>query len=138
MGYNIEVSFDIIKNSSATQLQDTIRNVAKECECESFYEDYEYESHVQFKRNHCVMTAIFSQTNIDELLHFLQFIKKTEGLFLELIYDDIANVIVYASQYYISQKMNKINGNLYKKERHERSYSDDENMILSIIKKNKH
>jgi hypothetical protein len=138
MGYNIEVSFDIIKNSSATQLQDTIRNVAKECECESFYEDYEYDSHVQFKRNHCVMTAIFSQTNIDELLHFLHFIKKTEGLFLELIYDDIANVIVYASQYYISQKMNKINGNLYKKERRERSYSDDENMILSIIKKNKH
>ena len=36
------------------------------------------------------------------------------------------------------QKMNKINGNLYKKERRERSYSDDENMILSIIKKNKH
>jgi len=138
MGYNIEVSFDIIKNSSATQLQDTIRNVAKECECESFYEDYEYDSHVQFKRNHCVMTAIFSQTNIDELLHFLHFIKKTEGLFLELIYDDIANVIVYASQYYISQKMNKINGNLYKKERRERSYSDDENMILSIIKKNKY
>lgn len=138
MGYNIEVSFDITKNSSVTQLQDTIRNVAKECECETFYEDYEYESHVQFKRNHCVMTAIFSQTNIDELLHFLHFIKKTEGLFLELIYDDIANVIVYASEYYITQKMNKINGNLYKKERRERSYSDDENMILSIIKKHKH
>jgi hypothetical protein len=137
MGYNIEVSFDIIKNSSVTQLQDTIRNVAKECECESFYEDYEYESHLQFNRNHCVMTANFSQTNIDELLYFLHFIKKTEGIFLELIYDDIANIIVYASQYYISQKMHKINGNLYKKERRERSYSDDENMILSIIKKHK-
>ena len=95
MGYNIEVSFDITKNSSVTQLHDTIRNVAKECECETFYEDYEYDSHVQFKRNHCVMTAIFSQTNIDELLHFLHFIKKTEGLFLELVYDDIANVIVF-------------------------------------------
>ena len=138
MGYNIEVSFDITKNSSVTQLHDTIRNVAKECECETFYEDYEYDSHVQFKRNHCVMTAIFSQTNIDELLHFLHFIKKTEGLFLELVYDDIANVIVYASQYYITQKMNKINGSLYKKERRERSYSDDETMILSIIKKHKH
>lgn len=138
MGYTIEVSFDITKNSSVTQLQDTIRNVAKECECESFYEDYEYDSHVQFKRNHCVMTAIFSQKNIDELLYFLQFIKRTEGIFLEMIYDDIANLVLYASQYYITQKMNKINGNIYKKERRERSYSDDENMILSIIKKNKH
>jgi hypothetical protein len=137
MGYSIELSFDITKNSSVSQLQNAVRNVAKEYECESFYEDYEYDSHAQFKRNHCVMTAIFAQTNIDELLHFLQFIKKTEGLFLELIYDDITNVIVYASQYYITQKMNKTNGHLYKRERRERSYSDDENMILSIIKKNK-
>ena len=137
MGYSIEVSFNITKNSSVSQLQDTVRNMAKECECESFYEDYEYDSHVQFKRNHCVMTAIFAQTNIDDLLHFLQFIKRTEGLFLELIYDENANLILYASQYYITQKMNKNNGNIYKKERRERSYSDDENMILSIITKNK-
>ena len=137
MGYSIELSFDITKNSSVSQLQDTVRNMAKECECESFYEDYEYDSHVQFKRNHCVMTAIFAQTNIDDLLHFLQFIKRTEGLFLELIYDENANLILYASQYYITQKMNKNNGNIYKKERRERSYSDDENMILSIITKNK-
>lgn len=138
MGYNIEVSFDITKNSCVTQLQDKVKNIAKECECESFYEDYEYDSHAQFKRNHCIMTVIFSQTNIDDLLYFLQFIKKTKGLFLEVIYDDNDNLMLYASKYYITQKMNKINGNFYIKEKRERSYSDDENMILGIIKKNKH
>jgi len=138
MGYNIEVSFDVLKNSSLTELQNTVRNYAVECGCDSFYEDYEYETHTQFKRNHCVMTANFSQPNIDYMLQFLNYVKHKEGLFLELIYDDITCLILYASQYYITQKMNKTTGKIYKQERRERSYSDDENMILNIvIKKHK-
>lgn len=137
MGYNIEVSFDFLKNSSVTELQQTVKNYAEECGCESFYEDYEYETHSQFNRNHCIITIIFSQTNVEYLLLFLKFIKQKEGLFLELIYDDTSKLIVYASQYYISQKMNKSYSKIFKQERRERSYSDDENMILNIIKKHK-
>jgi hypothetical protein len=138
MGYNIEVSFDILKNSSnASELQKTVKNYAEECGCESFYEDYEYEIHSQFKRNHCILTITFSQTNVEYLLLFLKFIKRREGLFLELIYDDISSSILYASQYYVTQKMNKSHSKIFKQERRERSYSDDENMILNIIKKHK-
>jgi hypothetical protein len=137
MGYNIEVSFDILKNSSVTELQKTVKNYAEECGCELFYEDYEYETHSQFKRNHCVITIIFSQTNVEYLLLFLKFIKNKEGLFLELIYDDISKAILYASQYYVTQKMNKSYSKTFKQERRERSYSDDENMILNIVKKHK-
>jgi hypothetical protein len=137
MGYNIEVSFDILKNSSVTELQKIVKNYADDCGCESFYEDYEYETHSQFKRNHCIISIIFSQTNIANLLLFLKFIRRIEGLFLELIYDDISNLILYASQYYITQKMNKTTSKIFKQERRARSYSDDENMILNIIKKNK-
>jgi hypothetical protein len=135
MGYNIEVSFDIIKNSSVTELQKIVKNYAEECGCESIYEDYEYETHTQFKRNHCIITIIFSDTNIEYLLLFLKFVRRIEGLFLELIYDDISKLVLYASQYYISQKMNKTISKIFKQERRERSYSDDENMILNIIKK---
>lgn len=136
MGYNIEVSFNILKNSSVTEIQNMIINGAEECGCESFYEDYEYESHVQFKRNHCVITLNFSKTNIDDLIRFLKFIKGTCGVYLESIYDESSSFILYASQYYITQKMDKIHGKTYKQERRERSYSDDENMILHSIKKN--
>jgi hypothetical protein len=59
MGYNIEVSFNILKNSSVAELQAIVRNLAEECGCESFYEDYEYETNTQFKRNHCIMTVNF-------------------------------------------------------------------------------
>jgi hypothetical protein len=137
MGYNIEVSFDILKNGSVTELQKFVKNYAEECGCESIYEDYEYETHTQFKRNHCIISIIFSQTNIANLLLFLKFIRRVEGLFLELIYDDISKLILYASQYYITQKMNKTTSKIFKQERRERSYSDDENMILTTIKKHK-
>jgi hypothetical protein len=134
MGYNIEISFDILKNSSATELQNRVRNFAEECGCETFYEDYEYDHYVQFKRNHCVMSVDFSQTNMTSFLQFLKFVRNNEGLFLELIYDDSSNLILYASQYYITQKMNKSTSKIFIKERRERSYSDDENMILNIVK----
>ena len=136
MGYNIEVTFDILKNSSVTELQKSVKNYAEECGCESFYADYEYDTSTQFKRNHCILTINFSQTNMNLLLQFLKFIKNKDGLFLELIYDDISS-LVYASQYYVTQKMNKSHSKIFKQERRERSYSDDENMILNIIKKHK-
>ena len=60
MGYSIEVSFSILKNSSVTEVKNMIINGAEECGCDSFYEDYEFDAHTQFKRNHCVMTLIFS------------------------------------------------------------------------------
>jgi len=135
MGYSIEVSFNILKNSSVTETRNMIINGAEECGCESFHEDYEYESHTKLNRNHCVITLNFSKTDITEIIRFLTFIRSRCGLYLELIYDDNEYNILYASQYYITQKMNKNRGKTYKNERRERSYSDDENMILKSIKK---
>ena len=136
MGYNIEVSFNILKNSSVSELQAIVRNLAEECGCESFYEDYEYETNTQFKRNHCIMIVNFQDKSSIYLLHFLRFIRSKEGLFLESIYDEDTRTILYASQYYVTQKINKSNAKVFKREKRERSYSDDENMILKTIRKN--
>jgi len=135
MGYSIEVSFSILKNSSVTEVKNMIINGAEECGCDSFQEDYEYEAHAQFKRNHCVITLKFSNPEISEMIRFLRFIRTRCGVYLELIYDENEYYILYASQYYITQKMDKCHGKTYKNEKRERSYSDDENMILKSIKK---
>lgn len=135
MVYNIEVSFNILKNSSVTETQNRIIHGAEACGCDYFYEDYEYSVHAQFKRNHCIITFVFSEKNIDDLVKFVKFIRGTRDVYLESIYDETSCSILYASQYYISQNMNKINGKTYKQQRRERSYSDDENMILNSIKK---
>jgi hypothetical protein len=133
MGYNIEVSFNVLKNGSATQLLNKVRDLAENCLCEDFYEDYEFENKTQFQRRHCIMSVIFSHEKLNNMIEFLNNMKRKEGLYVELIYDDRAHSILYASQYFLTQKMDKYAAKEFKTEKRKRSYSDDENMILSAV-----
>ena len=134
MGYNIEVSFNVYKNSSVTETQDSIKSLATNCGCNYFYEDYEFETNVQYQRRHCIITVNFeNNSNIKFITDFLKNIKRVKGLYIESIYDDESNVILYASKYYQTQKM--IKGNNYKEERKKRSYSEDDTKIINIMKK---
>lgn len=137
MGYNIEVSFSLIKNSSVTELQENIKNLATNCGCSYFYEDYEYETHVRYQRKHCIITLNFNNTDIYNLINFLRNIKKSKGLYIEVIYDDDSNKIIYASKYYITQKMEKSGSKIFKDERKKKIYSDDDTKIIELMKKSK-
>jgi len=132
MGYNIEVSFNVLKTGN---IQESVSSYAAECGCDYFYEDYEFENKVQFQRRHCIMTTKFVPENIDNLLKFLKFVKSTQGLYLESIFDDDSNIILYASQYYLTQQMNKSAAKAFVIEKRKRSYSEDETLILNTIKK---
>jgi hypothetical protein len=140
MGYNIEVSYNILKTGN---IQESVSAYATECGCEHFYTDYEFENKTQFVRRHCIMTAKFDintefiddNTKMDNLLKFLKFVKTTQGLYLESIFDDDSNIILYASQYYITQKMDKFLAKEFAVEKRKRSYSEDETLILHTIKK---
>jgi hypothetical protein len=135
MGYNIEVSFNVLKCGSVIELQNSLKSYAKECECQEFYEDYEFENKTQFQRRHCIIIANFLQSNINGLHNFLKFIKNNKSLYLETIYNDDSNEILYASQYYITQKMDKNLAKDFIIEKRKRSYSEDETMILNTIKR---
>lgn len=135
MAYNIEVTFNIIKNSSVTKLIEYVEYCAKECFCEDFYEEYEFENKTQFQRRHCLMTISFPQSNINHMVEFLNKIKKNHELHVELIYNESNNTVLYASQYFLTQKMDKYLAKNFKIERRKRSYSDDETMILNTVSK---
>jgi len=136
MGYNIEISFDIIKNSSISEIQNNIKELATRNRCAYCYEDYEYETNVQYKRQHCIMTTNFENSNIKYLVEFLRNINVMEGLHIELIFDEELNKILYASKYYQTQKMNKYIVKDYNTNKRERSYSEDDTLILDAINKN--
>jgi hypothetical protein len=131
MGYNIEISYNIIKHSSVTEIQNNIKGLAEECSCNFFYEDYEFEYNTCYQRKHCIITV-----NLDNLntIKFVKRIKKIDGLYIESIYDDFSNMILYASKYYQTQKMSKGCVNEYKQEKRERSYSEDDTIILNTVK----
>ena len=137
MGYNIEVSFSLIKNSSVTELQENIKNLATNYGCSYCYEDYEYETHVRYQRKHCIITINFNNPDIYNLINFLRNIKKSKGIYIEVIYDEDSNKIIYASKYYTTQKMEKSGSKIFKEERKIKKYSDNDTKIIEIMKKSK-
>ena len=133
MGYNIELSFNFLKNGSVTELLNKVRVCAEDCLCEDFYEDYEFENKTQFQRRHCVMSVNFSQNRLNNMIEFLNNMRKKKGVYIELIYDETNHSILYASQYFITQKMDKYMAKEFVVQKRKRSYSDDESMILGAI-----
>ncbi len=135
MGYNIEFSFNILKNTSITKMLEDVKEYVMNSGCEDFYEDYEFENKTQFQRRHCLMVIKFSLTNINSMIKFLNNIRKINGIYIEIIYNEDNHSILYASQYFLNEKMDKYLAKKFKIQKRTRSYSDDENMILNAISK---
>lgn len=137
MGYNIEVSFNTLKHNCVTETRDMIFNCAKENGCNSCYETYEFLNTINDTRNHTVITINFQNTNINKIVNFLKIIKVIKGLNIETIYDDINNQLLFASTYYLTQMMDKHLAKEFKLNKRERSYSEDDTMIMNVISNNK-
>jgi hypothetical protein len=128
MGYNIELSFNILKHSNVTELQNNIINLANECLCNSYYNNYEYDNNVKHIRLHSITIVNFDNSEINNFIKFLKNIKSIKGLYIETIYDDDSSIILYASKYYNKEMITKE----YNKKR---SYSEEEKTILNSIGK---
>jgi len=137
MGYNIEVSFNIVKHGSVTELQNKIQELARESICNFLYHTYEFENNTQHKRNHCLFTINFDSEHeiIHNFIYFIKNIKKMNGLYIESIYDENVNILLYASKYYQSQFMDTYLAKNYKQNKRSRSYSEDHIHILSELEK---
>lgn len=140
MGYNIEISFDLYKNSSITELKYNLIEIAENNYCHpyddnlsSFYE-MEYGLTTAEKRNHCVMTFNFDNSKIIHLIKFLKTIKNLKPFHIESIYDDTK--IIYASRYYQSI-MDKNLSKKYKtqKNKFNDNFNSTDNLILLNINK---
>ena len=134
MGYNIEVSFNALKHN-ISETQDLVISIAVENGCETYYSGYEFEKNIRYNRNHCVVTIIFQDNSIDEVVKFLKKIKIIKGIYIESICDNDTNNILFASSLYVSQWMDKHIAKIYKMNKRERSYSEDDIKILNTIQK---
>ena len=142
MGYNIEISFDIYKNSSVTNLKYELIEIAEKnhCNpiCENIHIDYEMENGFtqNEKRNHCIMTFNFDNSRIMNFIKFLNRVKKLKPFHIESIYHDEDSKIIYASKYYQSL-MNKNILDKYKILKNDtiKELNSSDNLILLSIKK---
>jgi hypothetical protein len=137
MGYTVESSLNILKHTNITEIQNKIKEIANECVCNFFYDNYEFENNKQIKRTNYTFTTYFEKgkDQTGNLLYFIKNIKKMAGIYIENIYDDDANVLLYASKYYQRCMMNTHLAHKYNVNKRVRSYSEDDTKILHELGK---
>jgi hypothetical protein len=133
MGYNIEVSFNTLKHSCVMETRDMIINLALENGCESYYDTIEFINDQFETRNHNVITINFKENNIDQIVKFLKLVKDIRGMYIETIYDDLTEQLLFASKYYLTHTIDKYLVNKPKLNRRERSYSEDDTIIINTM-----
>jgi len=133
MGYNIEVSINMMKHPNVSEIKREITDFALELNCDHYYYIYEVENKIRIPRNHIIIVVNFDDSEIFNCAHFLKTIKKMKNLHIECIYDDeIACNLLYASQYYLST-VEKDKVIKYNKNKRERSLSDNDKTILEPV-----
>lgn len=133
MGYNIDISFDIYKNCSITELKDDLIEIAEKNCCNLPYDIYyEMENGLKYseKRHHCIITFNFDKSNIINFVKFVKHVKNNKPFNIESIYDDTK--IIYASKYYKTIMSNNSNNNSLP-----HGFSSSDNLILMNMDKNK-
>lgn len=135
MGYNIEISVDLLHHTNISEIKKIIADYALDFECNYYYYLYDMAGGCKIQRNHCIMVINFDDAQIFNCSNFLKVVKKIKKLSIECIYeDDLLCKLIYASNYY-QKTMEKDKAIKYNKFKRERSLSDNEKIILENVSK---
>ena len=133
MGYNIDISFSMLKHNNVSELKQMISSLALDYNCEQYYYLYEMEGCCKVPRNHCIIVVSFTDEEIFNCAIFVKQIRKLQDVYLECIYEDNhVCKLIYASKYYL-RTVDKDKVIIYNKFKRERRYSDNEDTILNGI-----
>tara|TARA_B000000475_G_C15734594_1_gene340143 strand:- start:87 stop:506 length:420 start_codon:yes stop_codon:yes gene_type:complete len=131
MGYSIEISLNINKQQNSSVLKEILTEKAMNFNCENNYWFHELDDAGKKKyRNHLIGCFSFDYNNIVNANNFINYIKNYNGVALECIYeDDITYKLIYVSSYYL-KRMNKEYAKIYKSNRRDKKYTENELILL--------
>ena len=131
MGYSIEISLNITKQQNSSALKEILTEKAMNYNCEKNYWFHELDDGGKKKyRNHLIGCFSFDYNNIVNANNFINYIKNINGICLECIYeDDITYKLIYVSSYYL-KRMNKEYAKIYKSNRRDKKYTENELILL--------
>jgi len=130
MGYNIELSINLMKWGNFSELENMVLILADKYGCDNIYEFSEEEGRTKIPRCHHMMVVTFSKNNFDNLLEFIKQMKKIKQIHIECVYYDETNSkLIYASAYYLKN----IDKDVAIKYKRERSYSEEEIRVINVI-----
>jgi hypothetical protein len=134
-GYNVEISINLLKETTSSTIESVVRDIAKENECDHIYSYSETDGTSKIPRYHYIIVVNFSKNNLENFGHFIKYIKRYNKVHIECIYNDTTSHLVYGSGYYL-KTLGKENAKIYKMNIKDKKITEDDAYILShIIKK---
>ena len=128
MGYTLEISFNIGKESNKSKFEQIVYQLSEKYNFD-FYESYEFEANIKCIKSHYIVTLMFY--NNDNLVKkFIKHTKQISGLNIESIYNESFNKLIYASKFYKLFIGNKHQLKTFKP----RAYSLNDTDILNELK----
>ena len=134
MGYNIEISINMLKESKFSEIKSIIQESANSYGCDNIYTISEEDGTTKITRYHIIFIIHFLEENIDNFVKFVKIIKNYKKGYIECIYNT-NNKLIYASSYYLNN-INKEASQKYRQFINNKSFTENEYKILQECKNN--
>lgn len=129
MGYNIEISVNMLKETKFSEVEKTIKDMAEFYSCDNIYSLTEEDGTKKIPRYHCIYVINFMYDNFENLIKFLKFIKKFKSSYIECVYDNDIYKLLYASSFYL-KSLDKELSKKYKNFIKDKNFTPNENKLL--------
>lgn len=129
MGYNIEISVNMLKETKFSEVEKTIEDMAEFYKCDNIYSLTEEDGTKKIPRYHCIYVINFMYDNFENLIKFLKFIKKFKSSYIECVYDNDIYKLLYASSFYL-KSLDKELSKKYKNFIKDKNFTPNENKLL--------
>ena len=111
MGYNVEISVNMLKETNFSEIENTIYNVAERYNCESIYSISEENGTKKMQRYNYIYVVCFLHTYFEDFIQFLLFLKNYRPIYVECIYENEIHKLLYASSFYLTNINRDISNN---------------------------
>jgi hypothetical protein len=121
MGYNIEISVNMLKETKFSEVENTIQYMAEFYNCDNIYSFTEEDG------------INFVDDNFDNLIKFLKFIKKHKSSYIECVYENDVFKLLYASSFYLNNADKELSKK-YKQFIKDKNFTPNETKLLRELK----
>ena len=129
MGYNVEISINILKETKFSEVENAIQSVAEFYSCDNIYLLSEEDGTKKIPIYNCIYVINFVDENFDNLIKFLKSIKKNKSSYIECIYENDVYKLLYASSFYL-KSIDKELSKKYKQFIKDKNFTPNETKLL--------
>ena len=129
MGYNVDVAVNMNKETKFSEIESTIKDIAKYYDYNNIYSISEEDGTKKVLRYQYVFTINFLDENFESFIKFLKYMKNYKKSYIECIYTNDEYKLLYASSYYL-KSIDKDFRKRYKNFINNNIFTENENLLV--------